>query len=355
MGTESDDARGEAASDGNARYDPGSVPPDRLRRWSEWLLVDGSRPGIAVGITVVVAAVLVGTDALGLVGFLDGAPVSRFASGLTAGVFSLTTIVVTINQLILSREFTTPEESRERLEGILQFHREVEASMDLTAAPAEPTKLLELLAAAIDRRGEALRRRVEDHPDEEFRAMALSYADVVVDSSERLDRRLEVSDFGTFRALSATMSYDDAWQIYAARYLRNRYADSLDLETVDAFEELLEVLEFFSTAREHFKTIYMQRELTRFSQLIVAAGIVGLVASGLLSLLYGAGGPAVPEPYLPYVASALVAVAVFPAALLAAYVLRTATVTRRTVSVGPILPYESPRDRPFRGSYDDET
>jgi hypothetical protein len=344
-GTAADGARSDAITSGDAY---GAVPV-RLHAWLEWLLVDGSRLRIAAGITLGVFVFLVAVDAVGVIAFRDGAPVSRLASGLAAGVFSLTTLVVSINQLILSREFATPEESRHRLESILDFHRDVESTADVPAAPAEPTELLELLAAQIDRRARTVRERVEGHPDEGLRRAVLAYADEVVESSERLDRTLEESEFGTFRALSATMSYDDGWQIYAARYLRERCGEELGRETADAFDELLDVLEFFSTAREHFKTIYMQRELTQFSRLIVVSGVAGTVASALLALVYAtAGDPAVPTAYLPFAASFLASVAVFPIALLAAYILRTATVTRRTAALGPILIDAAPEERPFR-------
>ena len=320
---------------------PLAVPGDgvgRLAAVSEWLLVDGSRLLLAAAATVAVFGLLVGGEALGVVAFDDGGPVSRLASGLTAGVFSLTTIVVSINQLILSREFTTPGEIRDRLEGVVSFHEDVEDATGVTTTPAEPTELLDLLTSAVDDRARAVRRLAEEHPDGGFRARATAVADDIVDGASRLDGSLRPRDVGAFSALSATMRYDDHRQLYAVRRLRNHHAAAASPPMDEALQELQETLELFGVAREHFKTTYMQRELTRVSRIIVVTGALGLLAAVLLALLYGdAFGATVRTAHLPVVASALVAVAGFPLALLATYILRTATVIRRTVTVGPTV------------------
>lgn len=349
MGADSSDGDDLASSAGEQPPAAGEgAPPSR---WTEWVLVDGDRILIAGAVTVLVFCFLVGVEALGLVAFDDGGPVSRVASGLIAGVFSLTTIVVSINQLILSREFTTPKESRERLDGVVSFHEDIEDATDISTVPAEPTELLELLAVVVDDRARTVRRLAEDHPDEEFRRRAKAVTDEVVESADGLDSSLESTDVGAFSALSATMRYDDHWQIYATRHLRNGYAAETSPSLDGALADLQEVLEFFSVAREHFKTTYMQRELTRFSRLIVVAGAVGLVAAAMLGLLYGdVRGPTLRPAYLPYAASALVSIAAFPAALLVTYTLRTATVTRRTVTIGPFLANSDPDAKPFGGS-----
>ena len=338
---------GVADGGGGGRPDGGAAGPPR--RALEWLLVEGNRLLVAAAASLVVFVAFVGAWALGIVAFVDGSPVAKYAGGLAAGVFSLTTIVVTINQLILSREFATPAEARDRFEGVVSFHRDVEEATGVTTAPAEPTRLLAVLVQQLDARGRTLRERVGDHPDEAVREPVVAYADAVVENAERLDAVLSRAEFGTFRALSAATTYDDPRQKYEARRLRNRYAETLPPAARESLEEVFETLRLFGTAREYLKTIYMQRELTRLSQLTVVAGTVGLVAAGFLALLYGRpGAPTVPASSLPFVASALVAVATFPAGLLGAYVLRTATVTRRTAVVGPVLTDPDREDRRCR-------
>lgn len=62
-------------------------------------------------------------------------------------------------------------------------------------------------------------------------------------------------------------------------------------------------------------------------------------------------GNAIPASYLPYVVSALVTVVVSPVGLLASYILRTATMARRTASIGPMEPQASPGEGPFDVQY----
>lgn len=115
-----------------------------------------------------------------------------------------------------------------------------------------------------------------------------------------------------------------------------------------AFDESTEVLQLFSTAQERFKTIYLQRELTRFSQLIVCFGVPALLAAAFIVLLYGGlGGVAIDPGYLPHVTSLLVTVVFVPLVLLTTFILRTA-------KVGPTLPQKNPDEGPFAVSYDEE-
>ena len=98
----------------------------------------------------------------------------------------------------------------------------------------------------------------------------------------------------------------------------------------------------------------MQRELTRFSQLTVYYGVPSVIAAMLVGLFYAdLTGATLDLAYMPYVTSALITVVVIPLALLAAYILRTATITRRTASVGPALPQKDPDEGPFEVEYGD--
>ena len=327
---------------------------DLSTRLNEWVLVEGDRQYVALGISVAVFALLLVLNWLGLIAFTNDDSITRMAGGMIAGTFSLVTLVVSINQLILSREFRSAGEIRERVEDVMEFHEDVEEATAVPATPAEPTKLFELLVVAIHERAGELPETVEDHPDEEFRALVEAYTENVQESTERINETLEATEFGTFQALSAVINYDDAWQLYAARHLKNRHADTADEETLAAFDDVIDALQRFNVAREHFKTTYMQRELTRFSQLTVYYGVPSVIAAMLVGLFYAdLTGATLDLVYMPYVTSALITVVVIPLALLAAYILRTATITRRTASVGPTLPQKDPEEGPFEVEYGD--
>ncbi|THE66574.1 hypothetical protein D8Y22_00090 [Salinadaptatus halalkaliphilus] len=323
-----------------------------LSRLRDWVLVEADRLFVSTVISVVVFLLFLGLHAVGIISFVNDDSITRLAGGMIAGTFSLVTLVVSINQLILSREFAAAGESEDQIQGVMSFRSDTADAVGVPATPASPTRILELLVEAIHDRSETLAAAVADHDDPDATEQITAYTNHVQESTERVDETLEHTKFGTFRAVSAAIGYDNAWQLYAAKHLRGRYGDGLPREGTDALEGLIDTLQLFSVAREHFKTTYLQRELTRFSQLTIYCGMPAILSAMLIGFLYAdLGGASISLDYLPYVVSALIAVVVSPLSLLASFILRTATVTRRTASVGPMLPKKDPDEGPFDVSY----
>lgn len=315
-------------------------PEDRLQsgNWViEWIKIDGNRLLITVSLAVVLFALLLVLNAIGVIAFTNENSLTRMASGMIAGTFSLVTLVVSVNQLILSQEFTPVGKFQDRFSGVMNFRRDIEQQTDVPRTPVEPTYILDLLADAIADQANVVADSVANHPDAEYRQQVRQYADGVETSTQRVSETLEESDIDAFDALSVAIEYDDGWQLSTARLLRNDAPDLSD-ETEAAFDELIELIRLFSSAQEHFKTVYLQRELTRFSQLTLYCGVPAVVSSVLIALLYGEiGGIAITASSLPYVISLLTTIVFLPLLLLAAFILRTATVTRRTATTGPML------------------
>lgn len=310
-----------------------------LVRIKEWVLVDGDRNHIAFGIAVAIFLLFVVLNWVGVIAFVNDDSITRMSGGMIAGTLSLVTLVVSINQLILSREFQSAGEVRKQIGEFREFHEDVEAATGVPSAPPEPTQLLKLLVVDINTHATALSEAISNHSDDEFQTLIEEYVRHVEESSDHIADTLEKTDFGTFNALSAAIEYNDAWQLYAARQLRNRYDSSMSEEALAELDSLLDALQRFRVAREHFKTTYLQRELTQFSQLTIVYGIPSVIAAMLVALVYADfGGATFSLTYMPYVTSALIAVVVLPLAVLAAYILRTAAITHRTAAVTPTLP-----------------
>lgn len=320
-----------------------------LTRLKEWVLVEGNRLFVAALLLAFVFVLFFGLSELGIISFANDDSVTRLAGGMIAGTLSLVTLVISINQLILSQEFAAASEARSKLDGVMQFRTALAADAEIPAAPASPTRLLEVLIATIDERAATLEAAIDGDHDEEVTQAVLRYTNSISERTERVEDTLSQSRVGTFTTVSAAVGYNDAWQRYAARHLHGKYESSLSADASEAFEDLLDTLELFATAREHFKTTYLQRELTRFSQLTMYAGVPAILAAMLLGFLYaGATGPVLSLSVLPPVVSALITVVVSPLALLVAYMLRAATITRRTASVGPMIPQKGRTEGPFQ-------
>lgn len=321
----------------------------------EWVLVNGNRLVVTAGILLVIALWFLGLNWLGVIAFQNDDSVTRLAGGMIAGTFSLVTLVVSINQMILSREFSSAGEARNRLTNVMEFRENIEEMSATPAAPASPVALFYLLVESINERAENLKAAADDEGDETYRNLIESYVSGVEDSTQRVGDTLENSEFGTFDVVAAAANYNDAWQIYAARHIHHRYTDELSDETHAAFEELIDALELFNVARTHFKTTYMQRELTQFSRLTLYCGIPSVFSAVTIGFLYSdIGGAAINPTLLPYVVIALIVVVASPLALMAAYILRTATLIRRTASIGPIIPQKASEDDPFDVSFGEE-
>ena len=324
-------------------------------RFQEWVLVEANRLLIAASISLLVFAFFLVLSELGIISFVNDDSVTRLAGGMIAGTFSLVTLVVSINQLILSQEFASAGNARTQLAEIMEIRSDIAAQSNVPASPASPTKLLELLVETIAAHASELAETTTAHEDGEHSELIREFTNSIEESTDRTRDTLEHTQFGTFTAVSTAVEYDATWQLYVARQLRGQYGDSLSAAATTTVDELIETLELFITAREHFKTTYLQRELTQFSQLTIYCGVPAILAAMTIGLLYGGlSGAMVSGSYQPYIISGLIAIVVSPLSLLASYILRTAAVTRRTASIGPMLPQKAPEMGPFEVSYGDD-
>ncbi|WP_254522411.1 hypothetical protein [Natrinema caseinilyticum] len=340
VSSESDERLESYGADIGARSRP-------IPRAREWLLVEGDRVVVAALLLVGVFVVLVVLHDVGVISFVNSNSVTRVASGMIAGTFSLVTLVVSINQLILSQEFATAGSAQKRLESVIGFRADVADEASVAASPVSQTKLLELLVESIARDAAAVEDAVADH-DEEVRRAITRYTNIVQSETGRIGETLEHTSFGTFRAVLAATDYDEDWQLYVGTHLRRAYDASLSPTATERLEDLLESLKLFHVAGEQFRTTYLQRELTRFSQLTVYCGVPAILSAILVGLLYAdVTGPSVNIAVLPYVSIGLIGVVLSPLTLLVSFILRTTTITRRTASTGPMLPQKGPEEGPF--------
>jgi hypothetical protein len=136
------------------------------------------------------------------------------------------------------------------------------------------------------------------------------------------------------------MSYNDAWQRQAARQLQYEYQTRTD-HSGEVFDEIIEILQYFSIARQYFKSIYIEQGLARLSQRLFIIGIPALTVAFLVVLFY-ANEPTPVLTGFPLIVFISLAgtIALTPLAVLFAYVLRITTILIRTPSIEPFLTEE---------------
>lgn len=209
--------------------------------------------------------------------------------------------------------------------------------MDTAVSPAEPTDFLRLIIIVIRQRATAIEEMTAATDDQGLQNRVEACVETVTRYTGQMDDILEMTQFGTFNALSSMLNYNDAWQIHAARRLRTEHPDALTDDASAAIDDMIEVLELFRIARAYFKTktIYMERELAKLSRVLFYVGIPSLFVAGTTILVYASEtGATVGGEYLYPGVPIVATIATAPLAVLFAYAIRIATVATRTPSIG---------------------
>ncbi|MBV0925883.1 hypothetical protein KTS45_16905 [Halomicroarcula limicola] len=307
-----------------------------LSRVRDWVFFNGDRALLAGLIGLATFLSLSVVHVVGLISFDYSAGMTRLSTGIVAGEFSLLTIALSINQLIISQETGPAGQIQQRLDGMMDFRQRFERATEVDTTPSEPVEMLSVLADSTLDEIARLNTAKSEITEPELRDLIEEYCDTTDQNIENLKR--DLSGSGPFNALSGAITDNYGWHAHLARMILAEYGDSLSDEASDSLESITELMKVFSIARAHFKTLYTRRELGKASRLILAVGIPGLLSGVVLNTIYGSNGvTTVPDPLLPLTAILLITIASLPIAFLASYILRTATVARRTANIGPMV------------------
>lgn len=315
--------------------------PDELRRWGRndlrrWFLLTGSRNRVAAAVVIGFLAAITALRLADVIAVTNPDSVTRSLSNFIGGNITLITIVISINQLIISREFGTPDEVRERVNQMIDYRQEVEEhALGDDVSPTTPGKFLDFLTDVKRDRAITLRDSLVECSDE-TRTEVDRFVDSVVQQADLATETIEGDEYSSFDTLLTVMEIDYSDDIRTARQIRRDYGDDLSEEARGELDELLELLEDVGVARKYFKTLYMQRELADLSKKLLYTGVPAIAAALVSVWIYGQNvGPMLKTPFLEVAIFLLTATAFLPITVLFAYVLRIATVTRGTASTVP--------------------
>jgi hypothetical protein len=315
-------------------------PGDRLRaRATEshrklWLYMEADRRLVVAGLVLAVfTVVLVAGVALPAAEtkLRAGDAVGTLFQGFLTATITGVTLVLTLNQLVLSQELGAVGDQRERMAGALEFRDDAADLLGTPVSPARPSGFLRALVRVAGHHARTLRAALDGAAADE----AVTLIERLIDDAERVGDDLDDAQFGEFDALSAALNFDYSRKIFAAKRLRETTTLNDDAEAT--LQALIETLELFGPAREHVKTLYFQWELINLSRGILAAALPALlVAVGMVAFFDPTGPTSEALGVVPVVAVAST-VSVLPFLVLLAYVLRIATVTKHTLSIGPFI------------------
>ena len=311
---------------------------DTLRERAEvWALLEGDRRVVAAGIAIGFAG-LIGALIWGGVLAVgpDSFAATLFGSGLTSGVVTLVTIALSINQLILSRVFGTPDVLTDRLEGARDLRQDVEELAGRPSTPTDPTEFLSMVAITLSDRTSnllELSESTEWQPPAEVTNALHDFVEYGQSIDTSLGENPTVTD-----SLGVVLGPEYALNMNAVHHLRNEHTASLPDDVRTELEAIEKLFESIAIVRQFYKTIALQQDFATLSRLIVYSGMIALASAVSLTLLYRTGSTTLPPSILPIVVAAGIGVIVAPLALFASYILRSATIARQTTSVGPFIP-----------------
>lgn len=307
-----------------------------MDRCRYWLLYSGSRLVIT---TLLVALLFVFFGPVGhLVTGGLGQTLSRhqtvvpLVTTLLSGNFLLVSIVVSVNSLFVSGEQNPLGQQFSRIQSVAQFRRSLEDVTEFDHVPAAPADFLRVLTGDIVERAQYLRQNIPP-TDFEFRADFDAYLDdlgrVTGELNESLNEGAHPLD-----VVLATLEYDYDRQVNDLRRLRAQGDGDLPESVNETIDDLLDLLRYFATTREYFKTLYFRREFANLSRdlILVALPAIGVMSFALLHI------DQLPKSHWLVVGVHVVSLA--PIALLATYVMRVVAIAKRTESAGQFAVYD---------------
>lgn len=328
---------------------------DSRLRTRRWLLLEGDRWTI---IGVVTAGVFLGTILLGtagVIGIRQSSFVMQLFASLTAGVISFTGIVISINQLVISRLFGTPETAREEIGDVRQFRKNIaERLPEQEVLPTKPAAFTSVVVDLLLAEVRHLREATGETGNTDLDNAIAEYTRIVAAQSESLGNRLHSGRVPLFEIL-LVMS-DDSYSEYVniARRIRTQYADSLSEAATKRLGNLRELFDSLTVTRQYFKTLYLHQAFGRLSRQLVYTGFGAFLTAVLVVLVFSTGYAPLRNEFvvLVFVGLAL-AVTVLPLVVFSVYMLRIATIIKRSSAPGPFTPEgQKPEYGEYHGGLD---
>ena len=258
---------------------------------------------------------------------------------LIGALITGTTLVVSINQLVLSQEIGPLGSQRRRMDLAMDFYKNTDELLEFPS-PANPALFLKELIDATSDRARAFEDTVQKSDDEDFREHTEAYVEDLLENAEVATGQLENADFGSFAVMKAALNYNYDRKMYDLRWLLDEHKEDLTSEQRETGRETLEALTMYGPAREYIKTLYFQWSLVKLSQGILYLAVPALVvAGGMVMLVDGTSisGTLLGIDVWLWVICAAYTICVLPFLLFVSYILRLATIAKRTSAMGPLV------------------
>jgi hypothetical protein len=314
-----------------------------INKYWFWLLLEANRWAVAWGLAFLIFLVFMSWGILKPVSLhstmQSSDMVETVFAGLVGAIITGTTLVVTINQLVLSQEIGSLGNQRKRMDVTMDFRQNTDELLGMTT-PASPAAYLLALLETCEQRATTLRDTLSGTETDELDGALDTYVDDLLENADHARDRLTGSDFGTFDVLSPALDYNYDRKMYHIRRLGMEHEDDLTTEQRGAFRDLLEALTMYAPVREYIKDLYIQWALVKLSRAILYAAVTALTVAGGMVVFVDPTtftGTFLGIETVLWVVSAAFAVSALPFLLFTSYILRLATLAKQTLSMGPLM------------------
>lgn len=305
-----------------------------------WVLVDGNRSVIIALLSLISFVVFVVLGLAEVISVTDSALVSSVLTSAITGVFTLVSITISINQLVLSRIIGSPERTQERMDSVRQFRTDVAGRVErVPVSPTEPAAFLELVTRELREQTEELRDVYRDHHDPDLNRDVDHLVEVLLSLTQSVDDELSADSLPLLDVLSPILNNSYSSHINTVRRIRET-TDDLSTAERRALDDLGEALRQINVTRHYFKTLYLHIELANISRQMLITGFPAIVVAIAVILLYGNGPVPLDDTLLLLTISAAISAILVPLAVLFAYGLRVATIAKRTTTFGTFTPVD---------------
>lgn len=304
-----------------------------------WVLLGGNRLLITAGVVIGFFVLTLMLVRYGPLSVGPRSPIqSILGSGVVAGLFSLISLTLTINQLISSRVFGTLDQLQQRLEGGTGVRETVSEIADHPSPPVQTAGFIAFTGETLREQANGLRAEPPVR-DEEMRDRLESYVDDLTEYADVIEQ--VEGEMPAEKVISTLAGPDFAHHLNETDELRSRRYEELTADERDALEMIASLLGVIAVFRQYYKTLAIHQELAQLSRQFIFVGLPAVTVALLVPLLYETNPPLVLTSLpIDLVISASLAIAITPLVLLMVYVLRIATIFRYTVSVAPFVPPE---------------
>lgn len=294
----------------------------------EWILLSGNRYSIASGVLILMVGVVLISDLTQIV-IRNTSPLYYIASALITGNLTLITVVVAINQVVLSQELESPGSLRDEIESTADYRQ---MALEQTTRPTEPANFLQQLLQQTRQHTQSLEELLPESTDGEGDRLIID----LQNHCEQIADQLEQTSDDLAKVVILLLGSNYADYIHDSHRLQAIYEENNHEQLHTTLDSLTSDVKNLDVAQQYFTTMFIKQELATLSRSLLYVGIVAVPTPiALLIELTAYTGSFIPGTKL-FVLTLLTGLfGLVPLALLIAFLIRIATVAEEIASITP--------------------